>query len=267
MNNSAVVEKDHAPHEDDEWHDNHPPVVEQMKNSGEDDDVGVSEIDDARAGTESPYTRGQLIGLISGPVLCLILSFIPMSEEYPKAQRMVGMTAWIVSWWISMVVPLGITALLPIIMFPLLEISTAADITSSYFNSTSFMFIGAFMVNFGIEKVELNKRVALKIVLKMGSSPRMLLLSIMLATSILSGFCSNTSTTLMMVPFALGILEEGEAEAIERGEDTKKVESYGKGMLIGIAWAASIGGSTTLVGTAGPASKLFRCCFSMLFLC
>lgn len=125
----------------------------------------------------SSYTRGQLLGLIMGPVLCTALCFVPISSEYPKAQLMVGMTAWIVTWWMCMVIPLGMTALLPIVMFPLLEISTAKAVTSAYFNSISWLFIGAFIVDFGIERVELHKRIALKIILKMGTSPKMLMLS------------------------------------------------------------------------------------------
>ena len=127
-------------------------------------------------------------GLFAGPILCLGLCYVPVSSEYPKAQLMVGMTVWIVLWWVLLVVPLGITSLLPIIMFPLLEISTSKSITSTYFNSISWLLIGAFIVDFGIEKVELHKRVALKIVLKMGTSPRMLMLSVMLVCAVLSAF-------------------------------------------------------------------------------
>ena len=201
------------------------------------------------------YTRSELFGLIMGPLLCIVLCFVPISKEYPKAQLMAGMTVWIVVWWICIVVPLAITALLPIIMFPLLEISTARNITASYFNSISWLLIGAFIVDFGIEKVELHKRVALKIILKLGTSPRMLLLSMMLVCAVLSGFCSNTSTTLMLVPFVLGILEKAEAEVVEEGrpEDLQGVRDYGRALLIGIAWSASIGGSATLIGTTGPA--------------
>ena len=165
------------------------------------------------------------------------------------------MTAWIVTWWMCMVIPLGMTALLPIVMFPLLEISTAKAITSAYFNSISWLFIGAFVEDFGIEKVQLHKRIALKIILKAGTSPKMLMLSMMLVCALLSMFCSNTSTTLMMLPFALGVLEKAEEEVIDEGrpEDVPKVREYGKGLLIGLAWAASIGGSATLIGTTGPA--------------
>lgn len=201
------------------------------------------------------YTRAELFGLIMGPLLFIVLCFVPISEEHPKAQLVAGVTVWIAVWWVCMVVPLAITALLPIIMFPLLEISTARNITASYFNSISWLLIGAFIVDFGIEKVELHKRVALKIILKLGTSPRMLLLSMMLVCAVLSGFCSNTSTTLMLVPFVLGILEKAEAEVVEEGrpEDLKVVRDYGRALLIGVAWSASIGGSATLIGTTGPA--------------
>ena len=96
------------------------------------------------------YSVAQLVGLLLGPVLGLGLSFVPLSQTHPKAQLMLGQVAWIVSWWLSLALPLPVTCLLPIVTFPLLGITPCAEISSVYFNAIIFLFIGAIIVDHGM---------------------------------------------------------------------------------------------------------------------
>lgn len=143
------------------------------------------------------------------------------------------------------IVPLAITSLLPIVLFPLCGIMDGKDVSTTYFNHIIFLFIGGFLVALAIEKWNLHKRIALRILNTVGSSPARIMLGFMIATAFLSMWISNTATTMMMIPILMSIIMK-----LEEINGREKIRHYAVGMLMAVAYSSSIGGIATLVGTA-----------------
>jgi sodium-dependent dicarboxylate transporter 2/3/5 len=197
--------------------------------------------------------------LLAGPVLG-ILTQIAMSGDsaHPLAARCAGVAVWMGIWWLTEAVPLAVTALLPLILFPLMGVMKAGEIASSYTNDVIFLFIGGFMVALAMERWHLHKRIALRVILLIRGGVGRTLLGFMIATAVLSMWISNTATTMMMVPIASAVLA--------RYDDLLGKEVSAKiaiGLLLGIAYSASIGGLATLVGT--PPNLVFVQVFRIQF--
>jgi len=176
----------------------------------------------------------------AAPFLALwAIVFKPLGADVPQLSYMLAVVLWMVLWWISEEVPLGITSLLPIVLFPLLGIMDGKAVSVLYINQVIFLFMGGFMVAIAVQKWELHRRIALWILLALGTSTSRILLGFMLATAVLSMWISNTATTMMMIPMALSVL----------GIESRKATPFGRVLLLGIAYSASIGGIATLVGT------------------
>lgn len=182
------------------------------------------------------------VALWMGP---LVAGAMIMSLDLVPGNRATTYTAavavWMAIWWLTEAVPLAITAILPVVAFPLLKIMTGRDVASFYFNSVIFLFLGGFIVALALERWNLHKRLALSIISRLGSSPALLLLGFMLATAFLSMWISNTATTMMMVPIVLG--------AITRLESEGGGKKFVIALLLAVAYSASIGGIATLIGT------------------
>ncbi len=161
-------------------------------------------------------------------------------------------------WWITEAVPLAVTALLPVALFPLFGVVDGKTVSSMYFNHLIFLFIGGFLMAFAMERWNLHRRIALRILILFGVSPGRILLGFMLATSFLSMWMSNTATAMMMVPIALSIIMK-----LEESLGEEKTQKYNIGLLLGIAYSASIGGISTLVGT--PPNLSFARIVSIIF--
>ena len=180
---------------------------------------------------------------LPGPAVFLLLwLFILPDAMSPAARAVAAVAAWMALWWMFEVVPLAVTALLPIPLFPLLGVSSAADVTRSYAHHLVFLFLGGFMIALAMERWRLHRRLALQIVLQVGGGPRRLVLGFMLATAFLSMWISNTATTMMMVTIGMALLHQQQ-------EDGVACEGLGPALMLGIAYAASIGGIATLIGT------------------
>jgi len=200
-----------------------------------------------------------LIGLIIGPALFLwIILFTELEPGKPAVTYTFAIALLMAIWWITEVVPLAITALLPVVLFPLFGVMNGKAVSSTYFNHVIFLFIGGFLVALAMQKWDLHKRIAIRILLITGSSPARILLGFMLATSFLSMWISNTATAMMMVPILLSITKKLE-DFIEK----KELKKYTVGLLLGVAYSASIGGIATLVGT--PPNLSFARIFQIMF--
>ena len=138
--------------------------------------------------------------LILGPLLFAIIIAI---EPSSSVARVLGLCSWMLVWWISEIVPIPITALLPLLLFPLLEIFSIREAAQSYANPIIYLFLGGFLMALAVEKHGLHKRIALNLISFLGTTPRQLLLGFMLSTAILSMWISNTATTVMMLPVAV----------------------------------------------------------------
>ncbi len=185
------------------------------------------------------------IGLILGFLLFLfILLFTDLEPGKPAITRTFAVAGLMAVWWITEALPLSVTALLPVILFPLLGVLDGKEVSEAYFNHIIFIFIGGFIMALAIEKWNLHKRIALRILLWIGTSPGRILFGCMLATSLLSMWISNTATAMMMIPIVSSIIIE-----IEGSLSKNEISDYSTGLLLGIAYSASVGGIATLVGT------------------
>lgn len=190
------------------------------------------------------------IGLVLGPlVFALTVVIAPPAGMTAGAWLVAGLTVWMAAWWMTEAVPLTVTALLPFIILPLAGVSTAEETASTYYSPILFLLLGGAFIALAIERTGLHRRLSLAILRGVGADggPVRLLLAFMLSTALLSMFISNTSTALIMMPIALAVLEGG----LPRKDDDGSIEQNGiSGALpMGIAFAASIGGLGTIVGS------------------
>jgi sodium-dependent dicarboxylate transporter 2/3/5 len=187
------------------------------------------------------------IGLISGPLsFLLILSFFNPEGLNPAANAILASTVWIAIWWITEVIPIAVTALLPIILFPLTGGLGLSETTASFGHKYVFLYIGGFIIAIAIQKWNLHKRIALNIINLIGTNVVNIILGFMVATAFMSMWISNTATAVMMLPIAMAIVSQ-----LKDNPDTIKDENeiFGKALMLGIAYSASIGGVATLIGT------------------
>jgi len=159
-----------------------------------------------------------------------------------------GIAVWMIIWWISELVPMGITAMIPIVAFPLLGISTTAATISNFANPTLYLFLGGFMLAIGMEKTGLHERIALFILKLFGKNTQGLIFGFFLATYLLSMWVSNTATALMMLPMARSVIVLLRS-SFHGKESSKDGKHFALLLMLGIAYAANIGGVATLIGT------------------
>jgi len=182
----------------------------------------------------------------TAPVILVLLLIFPESldPDHPVVAYTAGVAMLMAIWWMTEVIPLAVTALIPVALFPLLGIMNGKAVAATYFNHLIFLFIGGFLIALAMEKWHLHRRIALRLLLLIGMSPARMLLGFMITAAFLSMWISNTATTMMMVPILLSIIAK--MEEVKPSDSTKRME---KGLLLGIAYAASIGGIATLIGT------------------
>lgn len=189
------------------------------------------------------------IGLNFGPLVFAITALTPSPAGMaPEAWLVAGLVVWMAAWWISEAVPLTATALLPFVVLPLGGISTAREVASTYYAPILFLLLGGAFIALAIERTGLHKRLSLAILKGVGTSggPVRLLLAFMISAAILSNLISNTSTALIMMPMALAVLAGGASEPVDGAPLTNGI--YGA-LPMGIAFAATIGGLGTIVGS------------------
>ena len=193
------------------------------------------------------------IGLLLGPLLfILVILFVHPSGLSDPGRYTLGATLWMAVWWVTECVPIAVTALLPLIIFPTLGVMPIKATGATYGAPIIFLFIACFMLATAIERWNLHRRVALNIILSVGSKPSTIVLGFMLATGFLSMWLSNTATTIMMLPIGISLVAE---LAKDKGGNPKLESAFTKALLLGIAYSASIGGIATLIGT--PTNILF----------
>lgn len=183
-----------------------------------------------------------LFGLLLGPVFMALTLLLPapfgMSQD---SWLVLGLTFWMASWWISEAVPIPATSFLPLVVAPLLGLNSLAAVAQPYAHPLIFLFLGGFIISIAMERWSLHKRIALHTMLLVGSKPSQQIGGIMLVTAFLSMWMSNTATAVMMLPIAISIMELLKQDNAD--------SQFSKAMLLSIAYAASIGGLATLIGT------------------
>jgi sodium-dependent dicarboxylate transporter 2/3/5 len=177
-----------------------------------------------------------IFGPINGCILFLLLQFNFSFEMAFSA----GVVGWMLTWWLSEAVPMAVTALLPILLFSSSQILSIDNCYAAYSDRFVFLFLGGFMLSIAFEKWALHERLAHWILSKVGHSPRAVLLGFMLATYLISMWISNTATALMMMPLAIGVIHRKQHQTQHR---------FARSLVLGIAYASSIGGMATLLGS------------------
>ena len=178
-------------------------------------------------------------------------TFLNPEESNPKIGIMIGIAVWMIGWWITEVVPIAITSLLPIFIFPITGIISGEEISKVYFNEVIFLYIGGFLLALAIEKWEVHKRIASRTLIVFGQGTFQILAGFMLVTSLLSMWMSNTSIALLMLPIGISVLEK-----LKEIYSEKELGKFKTALLLGIAYASSIGGMATLIGT--PTNLVFK---------
>ena len=182
-------------------------------------------------------------GLWGGLAVFLIMLMLPAPEGMPEpAWRATALVVLMAAWWMTQALPLTATALLPFLAFPMMGIMSANETAASYYSPILFLVLGGAIIALAIERTGLHRRLALAIVSRGGGTPAALLFAFLAATAILSLIVSNTATTLIMIPIAVAVLKAAQVPEGETG-------GFPGALAMGIAFAASIGGLGTLVGS------------------
>ncbi len=187
----------------------------------------------------------RFISLAGGVAVALLLNYVDPFSVGPHAAKVLAVAGLMITWWVTEALPMPAVALLPLILFPLLGISSMKESAAPYANEVIFLFMGGFMLGLAIEKWNLHRRIALNIVRLTGTSGNRIVLGFILATGLLSMWLSNTATTMMMFPIALSVIHVMKEN--DKGEGN--ILNFSLTIMLAIAYAANIGGIATIIGT------------------
>ncbi len=201
--------------------------------------------------------------ILAGPLLGLLVYFLfpevdasqYISEDFKGTlpqnlaesnimAKAAGVATWIAVWWILEAVNIYYTALLPVFVFPFLGVMPVTEVAPLYMKEVIFLFVGGFLIAFGLERWNLHKRIALRIILLVGATPARILFGFMLASYLLSMWIMNTATVTLLLPAVLAVVQQ--IEAFQQSNKSKLATPF----LLGLAYASSVGGIATLIGTA-----------------
>ncbi len=171
---------------------------------------------------------------------------MPFELISPEADCVIGIALWMILWWITEVVSISVTALIPLTFFPLLNVMTIQEVAPYYGHPIVFLFFGGFIMALALEKVNLHKRIALNIINFTGTNPSRVILGFLLSTAFLSMWISNTATTVVMLPIAYSVIKIMSADS---DGFTKKDKKFALSLMLGIAYSANVGGIATIIGT------------------
>ena len=189
--------------------------------------------------------KTKFIGLILGIIFLTATCLIPSPESLNnKAWLTLGVAILMATWWLTEAIPLPATGLLPLVLFPLLGISSIKDTAQAFSHPIIFLFMGGFIIGLAMQHTGLHKRIAYYIISKFKSSPKSLVFGFMCATAFLSMWISNSATAIMMLPIALSIIT-----VFKEDKNDIKNNNFDKALVLSIAFSATIGGIATIIGT------------------
>ena len=185
-------------------------------------------------------------GLLLGPLVFFALQYTPLFSLSNEALLVVALAAWMIVWWITEAVSISVTALLPLVIYPLSGLMSVNEVGANYGSSIVFLFFGGFVLALALEKVNLHRRIALSIIHRTGTTPNRVILGFMLATGFMSMWISNTASTVVMLPIALSVIQLLVQSDIEF---TANEQRFSLSIMLGIAFSANAGGIATIIGT------------------
>jgi sodium-dependent dicarboxylate transporter 2/3/5 len=191
----------------------------------------------------------QVVGRILGPAVFLLMVFAGKGQEImaPDAWRAAAVGLWMAIWWATEAIPVPVTALLPLVLFDPLGIASIRDAAAPYANPTIYLYMGGFIMALALERCNLHRRIALAIVERAGTDGKRLIGGFMFVCAVLSMWMTNTSTTMMLLPIVLSVavvIRENVPDISDKTRDDFQIA-----ILLGLAYAASIGGLATIIGT------------------
>ncbi len=185
------------------------------------------------------------IGFFLGILAFLVIYiFTDLDPEKPQVTATLAVAVLMAVWWISETIPLAVTALVPLVLFPALGVLDGKEVSEVYINHIIFIFVGGFIMALAMEKWNLHKRIALKLLVIIGVSPGRILVGFMVTSAFLSMWISNTATTMMMIPIVISIIT-----SLEENLKNSSISRYATGLFLAVAYSASVGGMATLVGS------------------
>ncbi len=194
--------------------------------------------------------KKEIIGLFLG-IACLVYTLVstPPQGITPSSWTTIGVTLLMAIWWMFEALPIAVTALVPLVLFPILGVMDAKTVAPNYAQDLIWLFVGGFALAYAMETWNLHRRVSLLVLKVCGTNPKMLLLGFLVSTAFLSAWMSNTACAALMMPIGMAIVK-----MVQEGEGRSEVEkraavNFGICVMLGIAFAASIGGMATLIGT------------------
>ncbi len=187
------------------------------------------------------------IGLVSGPLLFVLIINLPIEGLSSEAKVVLGTAILMSAWWVSEALPIYVTALIPVVIFPAFSVTTLGETAAKYADRIIFLFLGGFILAKAIEKTGLHKRFALTILHYFGTNPRHIVAAFIIVTGFLSAWMSNTATAMLMIPIA--------AAVVTQVQDEKRRSGFAICLMLSVAYAASLGGMATLIGT--PPNAVF----------
>ena len=193
-------------------------------------------------------------GFLLGVTSAFVVMLLPTPEGLtPEAHKTAALFLLMGVWWATEAVPVAVTALVPLALFPMLGIVDIQNAANPYANKTIYLFFGGFLIATAIQKWDLHKRIALFVLEYAGSNGASLILGFMLTAALISMWVMNTATTIMLLPIGLAVITV--VKETVKGLSDQEVESFQLALLLGIAYGATIGGMSTLIGT-GPNGML-----------
>ena len=186
------------------------------------------------------------VGLLLGPLLFFIVLSLRVQLVSEMGDKVIGVALWMVVWWITEAVHIAVTALLPLILFPLLGIMAPGDVGANYGSPIIFLFFGGFVLALALEKVNLHRRIALSIIRLTGTTPNRVVLGFMISTAFMSMWISNTASTVVMLPIAISVIK---LLIDDKDGFTKGDRNFALSIMLGIAFSANAGGIATVIGT------------------
>lgn len=201
--------------------------------------------------------------MVAGPLLCALIYFSMPSTyaladgsiaEFTSAGRAcLGVLVWMAIWWCFETIPIAATSMLPMVLFPLFQVTKVSEAMAPYASDTVFLFLGAFLLAGGVMRWGLDRRIALVVMSVIGTTPKKMIFGMMFTTAFLSAFMSNTACAAMMVPVAMALISLVQATTGSVGvgdsQKAKQVHNFTLCILLGLAYCASIGGMATLIGS------------------
>ncbi len=203
------------------------------------------------AAGEPAFTTKRRIGIWLGAGLFLLLEALPAPEGMSvPAWHCAAVALLIATWWVTEAIPLSVTALLPVALFPILGVLPLNETVAPYAHRVVMLLLGGFIIALSMQRWGLHRRIALFIVAQVGSRPENVVGGFMLACGLVSMWVFNTTTTIMMLPIALSVIDLLRRESSGKAEHEAASRNFATALMIGVAYSATIGGSGTLIGTA-----------------